>query len=54
MVDEEVFFFVRKFIVIRDGYIVLFVINILVVILEVKKMIEEYMKNMLKFLLYVE
>lgn len=51
---KKFFFFVRKFIVIRDGYIVFFVINILVVILEVKKMIEEYMKNMLKFLLYVE
>lgn len=51
---KKFFFFVCKFIVIRDGYIVLFVINILVVILEVKKMIEEYMKNMLKFLLYVE
>lgn len=53
---KKFFFFVYKFIVIciRGGYIVLFVINILVVILEVKKMIEEYMKNMLKFLLYVE
>lgn len=48
------FFFVRKPIAIRDGYIVLSVINISAVTSEVKKMTEEYMKNMPKPPSYAE
>lgn len=46
--------FVRKPIAIRDGYIVLSVINISAVTSEVKKMTEEYMKNMPKPPSYAE
>lgn len=51
---KKFFFFVRKPIAIRDGYIVLSVINISAVTSEVKKMTEEYMKNMPKPLSYAE
>lgn len=51
---KKIFFFVRKPIAIRDGYIVLSVINISAVTSEVKKMTEEYMKNMPKPLSYAE
>lgn len=46
--------FVRKPIAIRDGYIVLSVINISAVTSEVKKVTEEYMKNMPKPPSYAE
>lgn len=51
---KKFFFFVRKPIAIRDGYIVLSVINISAVTSEVKKMTEEYMKNMPKPPSYTE
>lgn len=51
---KKIFFFVRKPIAIRDGYIVLSVINISAVTSEVKKMTEEYMKNMPKPPSYAE
>lgn len=51
---NKFFFFVRKPIAIRDGYIVLSVINISAVTSEVKKMTEEYMKNMPKPPSYAE
>lgn len=51
---KKFFFFVRKPIAIRDGYIVLSVINISAVTSEVKKMTEEYMKNMPKPPSYAE
>lgn len=51
---KKFFFFVRKPIAIRDGYIVLSVINISAVTSEVKKMTEEYMKNMPKPSSYAE
>lgn len=51
---KKFFFFVHKPIAIRDGYIVLSVINISAVTSEVKKMTEEYMKNMPKPPSYAE
>lgn len=51
---KKFFFFVRKPIAIRDGYIVLSVINISAVTSEIKKMTEEYMKNMPKPPSYAE
>lgn len=51
---KKFFFFVSKPIAIRDGYIVLSVINISAVTSEVKKMTEEYMKNMPKPPSYAE
>lgn len=51
---KKFFFFVRKPFAIRDGYIVLSVINISAVTSEVKKMTEEYMKNMPKPPSYAE
>lgn len=51
---KKFFFFVRKPSAIRDGYIVLSVINISAVTSEVKKMTEEYMKNMPKPPSYAE
>lgn len=51
---KKIFFFVRKPIAIRDGYIVLSVIIISAVTSEVKKMTEEYMKNMPKPPSYAE
>lgn len=51
---KKFFFFVRKPIAIRDGYIVLSVINISAVTSEVKKVTEEYMKNMPKPPSYAE
>lgn len=51
---KKFFFFVLKPIAIRDGYIVLSVINISAVTSEVKKMTEEYMKNMPKPPSYAE
>lgn len=51
---KKFFFFVRKPIAIRDGYIVLSVINISAVTSEVKKMTEEYIKNMPKPPSYAE
>lgn len=51
---KKFFFFVRKPIAIRDGYIVLSVITISAVTSEVKKMTEEYMKNMPKPPSYAE
>lgn len=51
---KKFFFFVRKPIAIRDGYVVLSVINISAVTSEVKKMTEEYMKNMPKPPSYAE
>lgn len=51
---NKFFFFVCKPIAIRDGYIVLSVINISAVTSEVKKMTEEYMKNMPKPPSYAE
>lgn len=51
---KKIFFFVRKPIAIRDGYIVLSVINISAVTSEVKKVTEEYMKNMPKPPSYAE
>lgn len=51
---KKFFFFVCKPIAIRDGCIVLSVINISAVTSEVKKMTEEYMKNMPKPPSYAE
>lgn len=51
---KKFFFFVCKPIAIRDGYVVLSVINISAVTSEVKKMTEEYMKNMPKPPSYAE